>query len=301
MKNKDIERYNAKKIKYKKTIIGKNGGIVKSYKNTPYVITPTKESVFYYRLNKKFNILNYKQPAIPPFLGIEKIKDINKVNTRVLRLLIKKNNSYKLKLPKELEILFPIINKIFETEFNINPKFYNYACHLTFDNGNIGENGYQRYPGFHVDGFQNHDSLLEIHENEHSYVWSDNQATLFALQPFFIEHLNFEVDDLHAELNRQVSNSNIYQGINNGIYLFDPYMVHSTPYFKNRKEKRNFIRITFEEIQLKDPVNSINLMFNKKIQKYIKRIDLRSRLNIIEKDNDLHLKSNLSKIGLKKV
>jgi len=182
-----------------------------------------------------------------------------------------------------------------ETEFNINPKFYDYACHLTFDNGEINKNGYQRYPGFHVDGFQNHDSLLEIHENEHSYVWADNQATLFSLQPYFIEHLNFEVDDLHAELNRQTKLDNIYQGVNNGIYLFDPYMVHATPFFKDISQKRNFIRITFEEIQLKDPVNSINKMFPKKLQTYIKRIDLRTRLNSIPKDNENSLKKQILK------
>jgi len=88
--NKDIERYNQNKINYDRTILGKNGGIIKSYKNTPYVIAPTKESVFYHRINKIFDISNYKQPAIPPFLGIEEINDINKINTRVLRLLIKK-------------------------------------------------------------------------------------------------------------------------------------------------------------------------------------------------------------------
>jgi hypothetical protein len=235
---------------------------------------------FYGYYNKDFSKERYRYSTLPIHIGNFKIDipDKSKI-TNVLRVPIKTSDSRTIVLPSELDFLKDFILHccIYETSFN--DKFEDMFAHLTVDFKEISENDTQRTPGWHVDGFQGNKFPIK-HQIEHSYLWTSCIGTEFCPQPYFIDHIDDSKYMIFDELSKQAKECNVFQCMDQNIYIFDPYMVHRSPVIP-KKTNRLLIRMTFETIKLLDPNDTVNpqLIFDVPY-----KYDIRNRLGTYEEN-----------------
>lgn len=264
------------------------------------IFRPTQsEHPFYTYHDKPFSKERYLYSTLPihigPFFNI-KLSEQNPT-TNVLRCPIKGANSRRIFLPEELGFLrdFVMYCNIYENSFN--PRYEELFSHITVDYKHLEPGEYHRVKGFHVDGFQGHKFPVK-HEIEHSYLWSSNNlkpdvdkldimGTEFCVQPFFLSHIDDSKYLIFNEMEKQANPDNIYQCLNNNVYIFDPYMVHRTPVAKQSTD-RLLVRITFEYQKLLDPNDTISpepsLQFNVPY-----KYDIRNRLGEYTIDLNHHM------------
>ena len=168
----------------------------------------------------------------------------------------------------------------YETSFN--PRFEDLFAHLTVDHKEILSGETHRTSGWHVDGFQGA-KFPTKHEIEHSYLWSSTCGTEFCPQPFFVEHIDDSKYMVFDEMAKQAREENVFQCMDENIYIFDPYMVHRSPVMKENT-KRLLVRLTFEYQKLLDPNDTVNTKLEFKVPyKY----DIRNRLGVYEGSHDM--------------
>lgn len=236
-----------------------------------WVPTPFPKNPMWIRIHEIFNIENFLYPCPPLDLGRIHIEP---VANRVLRCPIKKSGDSKIYLPLELECCLDLVRFVVETELYINQNFKKFHAHISYEHTEVKANKTQRKSGWHVDGFQGVRAIP--HQIEHSYIWSDRYSTEYCLQPFFIKHLDSTRHNIFPEIEKQAKENNLVKGIDEHVCMIDPYVVHRSPVIP-KTCKRTFVRITFSETELEDPMNTKNLGIKMK-QNYEPRIDVRDRL-----------------------
>jgi hypothetical protein len=254
--------------------------------------TPTidADNIAYHSLFQPFNLNQYLYPRPPIDMGYTIVEDCS---VNVLRTPIKFPNS-EYRIPRQLEVLFPLIQRVAEYEKFINAKHDDCFCHITYDKSSVNAGEYHRFPCFHPDGLQgfgrdesfNNTKPIEKTNVEHSYIIVSEPPTEFCLQPFFVKHLDESKHNFFLEFDRQAKEANIYGSLPNHLYLIDPYMIHRSPKIRSACE-RVFVRITYTFTELTHPKNTINPLFDG--QQYNNRIDIRENLVLNEFDVPLHL------------
>ncbi len=246
--------------------------------------TPTidPDNIAYNSLFKPFNLNQYLYPRPPIDMGLT--PPIHGGCPNVLRMPLKFPKTSYL-IPRELEALEPLIQRVAEYEKFINKEHDDCFCHITCDFSNVSAGEYHRFPGFHGDGIQGTKLTPKVNV-EHSYIQTSDPPTEFCLQPFFLKHLDEAKHNYFLEFDRQAKEANVYGSLPNHLYLIDPYMVHRTPKIKNRTS-RLFLRITYAFTELQHPKNTINPLFFGQV--YDKRIDIREHLTANEFEVPWHL------------
>jgi hypothetical protein len=231
------------------------------------------DNIAYFTLFQPFNINHFLSPRLPIDMGLVDTREWKNCKTNVLRMPIKfPETDYH--IPRELEILFPLIKRVLDYESFINPYHDQTFSHITFDQSFVEANKYHRFPGFHGDGIQGTKITPKVNI-EHSYILTTKPPTEFCLQPFFLKHLDEAKHNYFLEFDKQAKDVNIYSSLSNHLYLIDPYMVHRTPEIK-QDVSRIFVRITYAFTELQHPKNTYNPLFQG--QQYNKRIDIRENL-----------------------
>jgi len=216
-----------------------------------------------------FDFHKYTCPRLPISMGAQS-SDAMRQCPSVLRVPIKYANT-DIRLPAEMAPIKPLLVKLLQYDKFINPFFEELFAHVTIDNSTVEPGTTHRFGGFHGDGLQGGKFKKKL-VVEHSYVFVSNHPTLFSLQPFFVAHLNEDRHNIFKEFDRQVQSQSIYTGMDQHLYLIDPYVVHASPLIQKRTE-RTFFRLTITPTELLMPNNTVNPMFNG--QKYPARIDVR--------------------------
>lgn len=275
------QRYTTQ-VNFEANCIGEQGGILLSSEPV-WVAKPFPNNPIWGRLGSIFDNEHFLYPAIPVDIGVTSIK-MDETPLRILRTPIKRAGDLNLYIPQELERFVSLLKHVLETELIANDDYLNSHGHITVEHTYIEKNNVQRVPGWHVDGFQG--ARQHTHSSEHSYLWCSIQPAEFCIQPFFINHIDSARHSVFAEFERQAQDINVFSGLANHIYLIDPYIVHrSTP--MKESNWRTFVRITFSDIELEDPMNTVNKMIPL-AQNYESRIDHRDRLYIYENEIDLY-------------
>lgn len=271
-----MDRY-TDKVVFQKNSIGK---ISESFSfDSLEVPIPFPLNPIWSRLGTMFDVEHFTYSAPPPDVGKILLDLSNTDGLRVLRCPIKIAGNPNFVLPQELISLKPLIRHVSEIVAYKYPEvFHNFWCHVSFEKTYVEANKTQRVPGWHVDGFQG--VRVPRHRIEHSWLWTDGPMTEFCIQPFFIEHLHPGRHDIFSEFTKQAKECNAYKGISNHVYLIDPYVVHRSPIILESMT-RSFVRITFTETELLDPMNTVNLSLECE-QNYPNRIDARNRLHPYE-------------------
>jgi hypothetical protein len=216
-----------------------------------------------------FDFNKYTCPRLPISMGLH-APDAMQACPSVLRLPIKYAFT-DIRLPKELLPLQALLVRLLQYDKFINPRFEEFFAHVTIDNSTVEAGVTHRFGGFHGDGLQGGKFKKKLIV-EHSYIFVSNHPTLFAMQPFFVAHLNEDRYNIFKEFDRQVRSESIYSGMEGHIYLIDPYMVHASPVINN-SVNRTFFRLTITPTELLMPKNTVNPMFDG--QEYPARIDVR--------------------------
>lgn len=208
---------------------------------------------------KEFNKIN-----LPNVLFTLSDKEINSYTEqdvmRVLDMPIKFPGS-NYKIPKELDHLVNLIQKIVSHEHLINKKVNDYYCYLTLDRRVVPYGKTTRKEGIHVDGFQGA-RLVDRLPIDHSYLLCNNNPTLFYNQPFSVEekwdktcHNYFEGFEKQKKENSVV----IYP--DNTVLLIDAYCLHEAPLVK-QDMRRTFLRLSYTVREFDRLGNAHNPMFN---------------------------------------
>lgn len=227
-------------------------------------------SPLYRDILEPFCAHKYTCPRLPISMGPMSALSFRKCPS-VLRVPIKRGGSIEVRLPQELYPIAGELKRLLQYDRFINPNFEAFHAHVTIDNSRVEPGNTQRFPGFHGDGLQGGKFKTKLIV-EHSYVFVDRFPTEFAMQPFFVAHLNEDRYNVFKEFDRQLNNSSIYRGLPGHCYLIDPYMVHASPVITETCVHRTFFRLTLTPAELLMPRNTINPMFDG--QGYEERIDV---------------------------
>lgn len=224
----------------------------------------------YQDITQPFNFHKYTCPRLPVSLGQLDVALLKQCPS-VLRVPIKNGRGKEIRLPKELLPIKPILVRLLQYDYYINPNFQTFHAHITIDNSAVKPNTTQRFGGFHGDGLQGGKFKQKL-VVEHSYIFVDKFPTEVALQPFFVAHLNEDRYNIFKEFDKQVKRDLIYHLRPSTVYLIDPYVVHASPVITEQTE-RTFFRLTLTPAELLMPKNTVNPMFEG--QHYDDRIDVR--------------------------
>lgn len=217
-----------------------------------------------------FDAHKYTCPRLPISLGPLDAAQFRECPS-VLRVPIKRGGDCRINLPKELGPISDTLKRLLQYDRWINSNFEAFHAHVTIDNTTVEPGKTQRFPGFHGDGLQGGKFKQKLIV-EHSYIFVDKHPTEFAMQPFFVAHLNEDRYNIFKEFDRQLQPSSIYRGLPGHCYLIDPYMVHASPVIDHPVD-RTFFRLTLTPVELLMPKNTVNPMFSG--QDYPDRIDVR--------------------------
>ena len=207
---------------------------------------------------------------MPLYLGKQKI-NIKNVQVNCCRLLIRKNDSNIVHLPKECLFAKDFILNYINYHNQFYPKNKNCFIYLTIRTTEK-DCYYKNSCTWHVDGFQG--AKIDRHIPEQGIIWSNVNPTEFLMQPFYLAGLDSAKHDIHDYLNKNGNEGMAYKGVENGVYLITPYNVHRACE-KNINKKRVLIRINFSPVEIQDYTNTDNPMLP---MKYNYREDIRDHL-----------------------
>ncbi len=219
-----------------------------------------------------FNFHKFTCPRPPISLGRFNVEAARRCPD-VLRMIIKWSGDDSIRLPDELLPLEEELTRLLKYDrYVMGDCWKDFFVHVTIHNALVRAGEALRYPGFHADGLQGGKFKRKL-VCEHSYIVTDPHPTVFALQPFFVAHINEDRYNIFKEFDRQVSERTpLYQALCGHAYLIDPYMVHVSPVVPEDC-LRTFVRVTVTPTELHMPKNTRNPMFAG--QAYPPRIDVR--------------------------
>ena len=179
---------------------------------------------------------------------------------RCLHLLIQSNGG-PVRLPRALKkqevILLPLFAAI---EPNIRLGIDDAArkyTYLTIDTAPVKKGGYQRTPGWHVDGLQG-DEVPVKQQSDMIFTWCDTLPFEYAAQTFPLPaHVNLSEHNIFEILGSLVQPEHIRQTEPKTLYYMDSYCVHrAVP--APEDTNRIFFRVCYTDI----PVTSTKMTLN---------------------------------------
>jgi hypothetical protein len=221
-----------------------------------------------------FSQNKFKYPYLPLYLGEYDVPNVDKINTNVLRLMIRENSEHSpIHLPKDL---LPFKDFILDN-INYHRQFYpiNKDCfiYVTVRSCDYKSLFYKNSNTWHIDGFQG--SRIKRHIVEQNAFWCNTAPTEFLLQPFFCELLNPSKHDINDFFEKNADDKFIIKTKAKSVYFINPYNIHRVN--KEKFEgKRIFIRLNFSPVLIEDFTNTVNPALDK--YKFEKRRDVRDFL-----------------------
>lgn len=190
-------------------------------------------------------------------------------NQYILRMMVRSPTSSGFQIPPELDWLYESIMWLNSNQITNN--FHNEYVYVTVRHGIVTSETDDQW---HVDGF----SMRVPHVPEQNYICSSVNPTEFAIQPFPIpDDFDPFQHNIHNFLQDSV-NVEPWQGVENQVYLIDPYCVHRRP-SQTQSTMRTFWRISFIPIEIEDDTCTQNPLLPEK--KY-GRVDIRQNLKRYE-------------------
>lgn len=208
------------------------------------------ENPMYTRAHTVFSQRYYAYPAPPVFMGVSDIA-VPEEPVYALRLLIRLPGS-DFCVPERLRFLDGFIRRMSAYQAAYFPAYEDRFVYATVRSGPVRTS---RDDEFHGDGFQG--ISVPRHIPEQNYLWACSHPTLFSLQPYFIEHLDPAVHNIHTRLHRDTDMRNVYVGQEKGVYLIDPYHVHARQKLAAGLS-RCVVRLTFSPVEIRDDSNTVN-------------------------------------------
>ncbi len=132
------------------------------------------------------------------------------------------------RLPGELKNLAPVIQRIIDTEHELNSDYDGHYAYLSYHQGYVEPGRRQREMPAHVDGFQGV-RWHEKHPANHSYLVSSALPTIFYPRAFPLDHVDLSKEDVYAEFARQIAScpdGSIWTPEDDELILMDAYCVH---------------------------------------------------------------------------
>ena len=132
------------------------------------------------------------------------------------------------RLPGELGNLSPIIQRIIDTEAELNREYRRYYAYLSYHQGCVEPGLRQREMPAHVDGFQGA-RWEQKHPANHSYLVSNKLPTAFYPRAFPLDHIDLLTEDIYDEFARQIEScpdGPVWAPGENEMVLMDAYCVH---------------------------------------------------------------------------
>lgn len=212
-----------------------------------------KESILLKRSEDIFHHKFYETPCPPEPLGFREYS-VPENNVYILRLLIK-TPGVSCKIPEELSWAIPFIQDCLSLE-KVFPNYQNRFWYLTIRHGDSVSCG-KEASTFHVDGFQG--IKLPRHIPQQSIIWTNKYPTHWAIQPFFVRALDKAKHNIHDFFEQNYNKDFVYSGLENMLYLFDPYCVHRRD--PNAEGFRTLMRMTVSPVIVEDDTNTINPAF----------------------------------------
>ena len=237
-----------------------------------WVPKPFAHNPMWARMGQPFDPEHFLYPVPPVDIGKVHL-ELPTQALRVLRCPIKVAGDDTVVLPRELAGVEPLLRHVLETELAHNQGYRESWAHITVERTFVKAGHTQRVPGWHVDGLQG--VRASRHGIEHSYLWCDEAPTEFCVQPFLLTHLDFSRHNVFDVFEREAAGT-VLSGLPLHVYLLDPYVVHRASVLRN-DSWRTFVRVTFAETYLEDPVNTVNLSLRIP-QQAAERIEVRNRL-----------------------
>ncbi len=207
-------------------------------------------SPVYSRAQEMFSQEYYSYPAPPLFLGATDLQPPEEP-LYVLRLLIKQPDSQFI-ISEKLLFAKDLIASCAAYQKQHFPDYENRFVYLTVRSGEVRTS---RDDEFHVDGFQG--LSVPRHIPEQNYLWASAYPTIFSLQPYFVERLHPMQHNVHAFFDQHTDRSNLYKGVDNGLYIIDPYHVHARQTLP-AGVRRTVLRLTFSPVEIRDDTNMVN-------------------------------------------
>ena len=164
------------------------------------------------------------------------------INAYANEMLIKLPGSDTLILPDNFKPLAPLIQATIDIDASHFKRFNNDYEYLTFQEDFMQTEGFQRFHGCHVDGFQSHrlEKKLPI---DRSYLSVDRDPTIFYPHAFDMNSYNTETHDFFAIFNILAQEDKALLLNPYGLYLFNALCVHrASP--TTEDGLRRFFRIT---------------------------------------------------------
>jgi hypothetical protein len=193
----------------------------------------------------------YKYTAPALSLGKVDMKPPQGQELFVLRLLIKKPDT-EFVMPEELGFLKDFVAETACYQATHFPDYADRFVYMTLRSGLVRSSNDD---SFHADGFQG--ISVPRHIPEQNYIWMDRDPTLFAVQPYFVEHLDPARHDFHEYFNRCTDMANVQQAKAGEAYIMDPYHIHARPVL-SADTWRSFVRICYSPVEIRDDTNTPN-------------------------------------------
>lgn len=169
---------------------------------------------------------------------------------QVLRVLVESPYSSGLKLPSELEWLWPALDRAHYAQdcIGIRHPF----TYITVRSGTVVTKTDDEW---HVDGF----STKYTHLPEANYVIvMGHKPTQFLAQTFdFPDDFDPRVHNIHKYFQHEADPKSVEELDLDTIYLLDPYVIHRRPP-DTQGTQRTFVRISFTPIEIPDIHNTPN-------------------------------------------
>ncbi len=225
------------------------------------------ESPVYNRANQVFSQAGFMYPAPPLFLGLRDIT-FPEESIYVLRLLIKAPGS-NFMLPRKLEFLEQDMKNCAAYQMAHFPNFEQRFVYLTVRSGPIMSS---RDDELHVDGFQG--ISVPRHIPEQNYLWCSGDPTLYSMQPYFVEHLDPGLHNIHTYFEAVTNKAMLMKALEKGLYIIDPYHVHARPSLAPGT-RRSMFRLCFSPVEICDDTCFVNPYL---LRGPYGRADIRNRL-----------------------
>ncbi len=165
-----------------------------------------------------------------------------------------------IRIPNEYKHFSDELQKIFNFEASINPKWRDAYAYLTIDQGFVPKSNSQRVPGPHVDGIPRDKENPGSQITDHAYLVTNAIPTMFYTQKFDMQSYDLNKHHFFAIFRALSDESRTITLKPFEIVLMDAYSVH-TPTQTEEDVNRTFVRLEFSTLEFDRSGNSINPHF----------------------------------------
>lgn len=218
---------------------------------TPFYLAPNiweklpiiTESLIYNEANEVWNHDLFNKHERFPINVLDTKETLSvPVTAYANEMLIKMPGTDTLTLPDNFKPLTPLIQSTIDIDASHFARYFNDYVYLTYQEDLMNPDGFQRFHGCHVDGFQSHrvEPKLQI---DRSYLAVDRDPTIFYPHAFDMSLYDTQKHDFFAIFNTLAQEKHAFPLSAYGLYLFNAVSVHrASP--TTQTGLRRFFRIT---------------------------------------------------------